>query len=1475
MFNQLGREPLLIGSIKSNLGHSEAASGISGVVKTVLSLEHGKIPATFGVRNVNPKIKTEEWNIEVVTKLTDWPTTFAVRRAGINSFGYGGANAHAILESADRHLPQGYRQQSVGSEGPSNRYRSYILPFSATNMDSLQARVADIAQYSALADVDISNLAYTLGNRRSHFPQRGFIIGKSNNLHETLTVDSLRTLPSVPQSSPSRYAFIFTGQGAQWPQMCKDLIYEIPIFRNCIVEMDAVLQTLPHPPSWTLRESILEGPESSKIHDVTRSQPTCTAIQVALVQLLYSWDIKPSEVVGHSSGEIAAAFAAGLITSAQAITSAYYRGYVVGRHVSDGAMMVAGLSREAANSEIDKAGLQQQVRVACINSPESVTISGDASAIDKLLSELQRQGIFARKLNTGGRAYHSHHMLAFGEEYQTLLERSLSRLGPASKLPADAQWISSVTGKPVSSAINPTYWRANLESPVLFVDALERLTKTNDVHCIEIGPHSALEMPIKQTKAKLGIGEDKMPYSTAITRGKNGVECVLGLAGRLYLHGISVSFDKVNGMTLPGKTQPEYKVLHDLPPYKWTYDRILWNEPRSSLEFRQRRYKRHELLGSQVPGGNGLEVSWRNILRVSDVSWLQDHKLQETVVFPGAGYVAMAIEAVIQATEQTVADKPTLRLRHVHILTALALSTEPTAEVELFTSLKPTPITSSANSNDWWDFSIVSFRDKISTTHATGSINIRNQAPAIRRRFETSTQTLEPTAPRVWYDKLIKEGLNFGRAFQSIREFQVPRKKDARCCTTKVPLLHNWEGDVDDVVPYVIHPITIDAMLQTAIVATSAGVTRDLRAKVPVVIDSAVFRMAESPSDDSCYVHSQADVVGFGAAEINAELGDKTGKVVAQLKKVRLAPYDAAAQTANTEKRHPMLRVLWKPDAYGLGLLSSDQLTTYLETFVAEAHSDIDDEGLLKLGAALYLLSHKNPRMRILELGNEVGEITLAALSLLHADTSFKRFSSYTVGHLSDEGELVGAAVDFEKGRPKDQKNLQSVTEGDFDLVLLPFAGTADTLLAKIPVIKKALAPNGLLLAISPSTGGLHSADHGFSAVQSNLKNGNGRIILAQSSKECRLQIQAGVVVVDRGLTRLSRALRNQLEAVKGQNVRRLSFNEVSQTAIPAGTAVFCLLESEKPLLSSISDDEMSRLKTITNNASSLVWVTGGNLMKGGNPDFGLVSGLSRALMLEQPSLSFFTFDIDKIDFQPKKTASNIIAVLTQSPNIVKDYEFVQSDGLVHVSRFVPDAALNKLFREKQGDDTVEMSLCDAKPAQLTIDRVGHFDTIYFKQYSHSDIIEPRDVKVEVKAVGVNAKDLYVLGGKVDTRDGTSTLEYSGVIEQIGSAVTKFQPGDRVVVMAPSFFKTSEIVPEWACEKLEPDEDFNTMCTLSVVYATALYALHNRARISPGETVLIHSGAGGVGIAAIQIAQQAGATVRLLGSMLIQMLIIA
>lgn len=214
--------------------------------------------------------------------------------------------------------------------------------------------------------------------------------------------------------------------------------------------------------------------------------------------------------------------------------------------------------------------------------------------------------------------------------------------------------------------------------------------------------------------------------------------------------------------------------------------------------------------------------------------------------------------------------------------------------------------------------------------------------------------------------------------------------------------------------------------------------------------------------------------------------------------------------------------------------------------------------------------------------------------------------------------------------------------------------------------------------------------------------------------------------------------------------------------------------------------------------------------------------------------------------------------MLKRSADGLLDYEYIERDGVVYASRFVPDDQLNDFFRQKQGAELVELPISVAKPAQISIKNPGQFDTIYFKQIKLPETLRASEVQVEVKAIGLSAEDFYALGGKVDTKGASFTLECGDIVERVGPNVSSVTPGDRVVVMAPSYFKTSEIVPEWACHKLQDEEDLNVVCTLPVVYATALYALHTKANIQPGESVLIHSGAGGVGIAAIQLAQQAG-----------------
>lgn len=942
--------PLYVGSVKTNLGHSEAASGFSSVFKVLMAMEKGTIPPTIGVQKLNPMIKTDDWRVKIVTDSMDWPITGPnllvlkpTVRAGVNSFGYGGANSHLILESVDSFAPE---QLGLSSMALSEMKSTFILPVSANSWSSLEGQIRSLSLLDA-EHVNAVDLAYTLGTRRSKLPCRGYaLIGQAGL--STMGLEDFTTGEQKPSSTKLPFAFVFTGQGAQWAQMGKELIQEIPSFRKSLVELDNVLQKLPHAPSWSLRQALLDPKETSQINHVTRSQPLCTAIQIAFVDLLRKWGIEAEGVIGHSSGEIAAAYAAGVLTAAEAIIVAYYRGYVVGHSLAlahrKGGMVAAGLDRDTADGDIEALGLTDSIRVACINSPENVTISGDIEGIDKILAYLQNKGVFARKLNTNDRAYHSHHMALIGEEYEELLRDNL----PTHYLQKQrkTRWISSVTGQAVTGKVQPSYWRTNLESPVLFSDAVEGLMHGSKYHLIELGPHSALELPIKQTMSTRGIKPGSFHYSAALTRSKNGLTCLLNLVGELFLHGHSIDFAQVNYVESPitalavhDSKYPSHqqgKVIPNLPPYAWSYDTLLWSECRASTEFRQRKHPHHDLLGSQRPGGNGVQTSWRNILKVEDVSWLVDHRLNETVVFPGAGYIAMGIEAICQVSGRNVSDAALgIGLRQFRILKALVLSTDSNAAgVEIFTTLKRVALSATTSSKTWWEFEVTSYQDGVSTTHATGKMRIREgkEKDLVRPDIiptETKTE-LEALAIRNWYGQFTKVGLNYGPQFAALEEIRTPRGKVGRYSLSKTQLLQGGGEGKAAQSRYLVHPITIDVMLQAGIIASASGTIKDLRAHVPVSIEEASFRAPSCASQEPYHIDATAKKIGFSAYMLNACLYDRDEGPCVSLENVRVTGYQGAAQTSDEETREPMLRVLWKPD---VTTMTSDGLTQYLSSF--------------------------------------------------------------------------------------------------------------------------------------------------------------------------------------------------------------------------------------------------------------------------------------------------------------------------------------------------------------------------------------------------------------------------------------------------------------------------------------------------------------------------------------------------------------
>ena len=319
----------MIGSIKPSLGHSEAASGISSIIKIVLALEQRRIPATIGVKSINRNIRSKEWNIEVATDNRAWPES-PVPRASVNSFGFGGANGHVVLEAADTHIPCAKdRAFSSGHElGDYTSATLYLLVISARTERSLARMAMNIARYAGLRRdfIDLESLSHTLNHRRSRLGARGFWLVSPSSLQDDLTQNKLTVLGD---SSASRYplAFVYTGQGSQWPGMGTELMSQYPVFRDSIKHLDACLQELPSEisPSWSLEALLLVAPTEQKDNQVaSKAQPLCTALQIALTDLVLSFNVRPKSVIGHSSGEIGAAYATGLLTARQAILLAFY-----------------------------------------------------------------------------------------------------------------------------------------------------------------------------------------------------------------------------------------------------------------------------------------------------------------------------------------------------------------------------------------------------------------------------------------------------------------------------------------------------------------------------------------------------------------------------------------------------------------------------------------------------------------------------------------------------------------------------------------------------------------------------------------------------------------------------------------------------------------------------------------------------------------------------------------------------------------------------------------------------------------------------------------------------------------------------------------------------------------------------------------------------------------------------------------------
>ncbi|KAK7706632.1 Type I Iterative PKS [Diaporthe eres] len=916
------RRPLLIGSSKPGLGHSEAASGLTALIKVALALSHAKVPPTYGVANLSSK--------------------------------------------------------------PSSR--------------SLATRLSQVRKVVEAGDTDtLRTLAYTLGERASNLNTRSVIYARCEP-YKSPEVLNLNAEPEIVGTIGVTLpvAMVFTGQGAQYANMGKDLLLENEVFRRSIRSLDNSLRALlppGHVPGWTLENAILEPPEASHMYEASRSQPVCTAIQIALVDLVRSWGINSCAVVGHSSGEIAAAYAAGLLHAPQAIIVAYFRGLAVDKITRKGAMLAAGIHADLARDLIQQACLDTEVSIACINSPESVTLSGSTDGIEHLMTEIQKQGKFARRLHTGQRAYHSAMIEEVGELYERMIDPYLdyksdqeTDLGLTtqmySSVLASAEEDALILGK---SSISARYWRQNLEQPVQFFLALSTLLKRyKKVHLVEVGPHPALKGPVQQVRSHLKRDNLSVPYSCTLIRDKNSDLCMKQLSGDLFLRNHTLSWKSVNCITGPG-------LSIELPPYPWDYSTgILWHEPRASIELRNRRHPRHELLGSQLAGGSGVSWAWRNVLNLDEVPWVRDHKLESQIVFPASAYLAMAIEALSQTRSTPSQTADSFEFRHVSISSALTIPDDDSKDgVELHTALSFREISRSSISQDWHDFSISSFAAGKATVHCSGNIRTEHSSSCAM-----STDAIIIANPEgfeewpnmsIWYHKFASEGLKFGPSFQSVEKLQTDSFRtrcEAKGLTPLVPIVSEGLHKPR----YPMHPITIDACIQVAIMGSGAG--------------------------DISHVHEDES---FDAKDVVFPLVDRICFKTAS---------PTAGCSRNSIQGRPFSRALGPTSALSQNMGTALELDRYISGFLAQCRdADMElggEEHLPAMGALVDLAGHLNPRMRVLEIGDSAQCRREALLELLGDGTGFCRYKSWDSGSIDDTGAIqLRAGNDGGDNRPE------------------------------------------------------------------------------------------------------------------------------------------------------------------------------------------------------------------------------------------------------------------------------------------------------------------------------------------------------------------------------------------------------------------------------------------------------------------------
>ena len=541
--------PCYLGAVKTNIGHLEGAAGIAGIIKAVLCIQQGFIPANLHFNRLNPYITDLSGTRFIIPEQgMKWDVKGKDRFAGVSSFGFGGTNGHVVLSDFKVVL-----SRSSGGEAENDpAAEPFLIPLSARSEKAL----ADLRQGwtrflsdSNLQSFSLRDVSYTAGIRRTHHSHRLAVVGSNREelLQSLKSVKSGGT-PDHSKTADDGLVFVFSGQGPQWHAMGRQLLEKEAVFRESIAQCDALLKDYC---SWSLMEELQKSDSDSRMHQTEIAQPAIFALQVGVARVWQSWGIVPDAVVGHSIGEVAAACFSGVLSIEDSIRVVFHRGRLLQKITGKGRMAAVGIPETEALRLIES--YKDRVCIAAVNSPFSVTLSGEETALEEALALLDKRNIFARMLKVDY-AFHS-------SQTSALLKQMEAAVGGISTQPASIPVVSTVSGKIAdANTFSAAYWAGNIRQAVQFSKAIDVLIERGSRTFVEIGAHPVLALSIEQC---LSVKNTKGVVLPSLQRGAGDRGRMLETLGQLYAGGRTVNWQKVN--PLRGRCV-------ELPSYPWQYE---------------------------------------------------------------------------------------------------------------------------------------------------------------------------------------------------------------------------------------------------------------------------------------------------------------------------------------------------------------------------------------------------------------------------------------------------------------------------------------------------------------------------------------------------------------------------------------------------------------------------------------------------------------------------------------------------------------------------------------------------------------------------------------------------------------------------------------------------------------------------------------------------------------------------------------